>query len=131
MSFDILTFGGTRAGTFDQLIAPSLAGDLEWILDFQSDRVSLFATYAADFDYNGVVDQLDLAAWQNGYGIFQATHGQGDANRNGIVDKADFLTWQRQFGLGTNLAQQHAVPEPTSLSLLVFCAIVISAFASL
>lgn len=74
----------------------------------------------ADFDEDGDVDDADLVAWQNGYGLGGAAeHWDGDANGDGDVDGRDFLTWQRQYtGSLDSLAAIHAVPEPSGLILI-------------
>ena len=59
-----------------------------------------------------------------GVGIFSATgtatHMQGDANADFDTDGGDFLVWQRQFGSGVgSLSASNAVPEPSSILLLV------------
>ncbi len=82
----------------------------------------------ADFDEDGDVDEADLSAWQNGYGLSaNATHYQGDANGDGNVDGRDFLLWQQQFtGSLDSLAAIHAVPEPCTAMLIVIGAIAFS-----
>lgn len=48
----------------------------------------------ADLNDDEVVDGLDLAIWQNGYGGTTV----GDVNGDGYVDGRDFLLWQRAYG---------------------------------
>lgn len=74
----------------------------------------------ADFDEDGDVDEADLTAWQNGYGIdVSAEHWDGDANGDGRVDGRDFLAWQQQYtGPLEPLAAIHSVPESNTLMLL-------------
>ena len=76
---------------------------------------------AADFDEDGDVDQADLTAWQNSYGLGSAAeHWHGDADGDGDVDGRDFLTWQRQYtGSLDGLAAVNAVPEPSTVVLLL------------
>jgi hypothetical protein len=72
---------------------------------------------AADFNQDGNVDGLDLAEWQNAYGL---TVG-ADADFDGDTDGADFLIWQRQYGqssLPLVASSSATVPEPASLLLL-------------
>lgn len=72
----------------------------------------------ADFDIDGTVDDTDLATWSGAYG---STAG-GDVDLDGDTDGSDFLSWQRVFdGDGSPLAASlTAVPEPSTLSLLLF-----------
>ncbi|MEM8944972.1 MAG: DUF1559 domain-containing protein [Planctomycetota bacterium] len=49
-----------------------------------------------------------------------ANVADGDANFDGNVDELDFAIWQQQFGTGQTLAGSFAaVPEPTGLALLL------------
>lgn len=70
---------------------------------------------AADFNGDGTVDNLDLVSWNLALG---STAG-GDADGDGDTDGADFLIWQQQFGLSAGLPAVAAVPEPSSLCMLV------------
>jgi len=75
-----------------------------------------------DFNANGVVDDLDLAVWESGFGTATgATRTDGDADYDADVDGPDFLAWQRNLG-GTSLlaTQVSAVPEPSTLLLFMF-----------
>jgi hypothetical protein len=78
------------------------------------------ASPGADFNADGNVDQLDLSAWQTGYGLHvNALRRQGDADGDGDVDGRDFLLWQSHFGTHLNdISSQVAVPEPTAGTLL-------------
>jgi hypothetical protein len=76
---------------------------------------------AADFNQDGAVNPLDLAAWRMGFGATTgAAKANGDADADGDVDGHDFLVWQRNLG-ATTLAV--AIPEPAALSLLVVAAL--------
>ncbi len=83
---------------------------------FYSDWIQVANPDAGDFDEDGDVDEADLAAWQNGYGITgTAEHHQGDADGDLDVDGDDFLTWQSQFTGSLPLqAVVSAVPEPST-----------------
>ncbi len=73
-----------------------------------------------DFDEDGDVDQGDLIAWQQGYGLTTgAEHYMGDADGDGDVDGRDFLVWQRQVS-GSLVANSLSVPEPAAATLLLF-----------
>ncbi len=76
----------------------------------------------ADFQLDGDIDGDDLAIWQANFGTTDdATIATGSADNDGDSDGADFLAWQRQFGSGVpSLASSQAVPEPTSVFLLLF-----------
>jgi T5SS/PEP-CTERM-associated repeat protein len=121
--FDVFDFAGAVDGGFVALSLPDLVGPLAW------DASALFTTgvlavvpgvAAGDFDENGVVDALDLAAWQAGFGAAEsATRGDGDSDDDGDVDGADFLAWQRDLGSGTppTAPTTALVPEPATFGL--------------
>ena len=74
---------------------------------------------SGDFNNDGAVNGLDLAAWQSGFGATgtAATKAAGNADGDGDVDGRDFLIWQRSAGpLAT--AAIGSVPEPAGLALL-------------
>ena len=57
--------------------------------------VSALASSTADFNSDGAVDGLDLAQWEDDYGI----NGDSDADGDGDSDGSDLLAWQRDFGI--------------------------------
>jgi hypothetical protein len=75
-------------------------------------QLSVTFALAGDFDGNDVVNALDLANWQAGFGTSAgASHAQGDANADGDVDGDDLLIWQRQLGM-TALSSPATAPAP-------------------
>ncbi|MEM9658657.1 MAG: hypothetical protein AAF961_09880 [Planctomycetota bacterium] len=77
---------------------------------------------AADFNEDGLVDGLDLSAWESGFATLAgASKTDGDANLDGVVDGADFLQWQRQHGRGTASSgvTTTAVPEPAAVTVAI------------
>ena len=107
--------------TFDTVNLPALPGGLLWFVNYGATSVELVTTFGADFDEDGEVDDLDLAAWESGLGSDSAVHTDGDANADTFVNGFDFLAWQRQFGVGgAPLAAATSVPEPSACLLAVF-----------
>jgi hypothetical protein len=69
-----------------------------------------------DFQEDGDVDDVDLALWDNNFGLAtNALHMQGDADDDDDVDGRDFLIWQREYGTPAPAAA--AVPEPGAAAL--------------
>ena len=90
-----------------------LAGNLYLVNFFNSDIFRIDTGFAADFDNNGVVDQLDLTQWQGDFG----QNDQSDADGDGDSDGADFIAWQRQFDPNGAAPVSTAVPEPASAAI--------------
>jgi hypothetical protein len=78
--------------------------------------LSIVAPLPGDFNADGAVDDLDLAAWSTHYGQSTASPAQGDGDADGDVDGDDFLIWQRGVGVGP-AGNAQSIPEPGSLSL--------------
>lgn len=112
----------TVTGTFDDIVVAGLDPALWYEVHYDPNSVTLEAVrrYSADFDFDGDVDNDDLAKWQAGYGTGSgAAHMDGDADEDGDVDGEDFLAWQQQFGSGLGpLGAATSVPEPTTALLL-------------
>jgi hypothetical protein len=70
--------------------------------------------HPADFNEDGDVDGLDLAAWKPAF----AKNNGADADNDGDTDGADFLRWQRSVGAGSATVNASPAPEPTSAALI-------------
>ncbi|NOY42205.1 MAG: hypothetical protein GXP26_10255 [Planctomycetes bacterium] len=89
------------------------------LLSFLGD-IANQAVADADFDQDDDVDGSDFLRWQTGLGTLAgASLATGNADFDGDVDQDDFFAWQQQFGSVPNGAAA-AVPEPATLSLLLF-----------
>jgi len=86
----------------------------------------------ADFDEDGDVDGTDFLLWQRGFGITgTALPSDGDANGDSKVDAQDLAIWQSQFGFMAHTAViATAVPEPTTLALLILGGLFAAVFIS-
>ncbi len=85
--------------------------------------ISFTVVLPGDYDGNGIVDAADYSIWRASLGE-NVTIGSGaDGDRNGIIDEGDFSVWQTHFGDSAIAAAAKladvAVPEPTSLVLLL------------
>ena len=78
---------------------------------------------SADFNFDGIVDAVDLGIWQDAYGVT----GAGDTGGDGDSGGDDFLNFQRQFGSGSPLvASSTYVPEPSTMLLVSIALLLIS-----
>ncbi len=93
----------------------------EQLLSFLGD-VANQAVADADFDQDGDIDGSDFLRWQRGFGALAgASLSAGNADFDGDVDQDDLFAWQQQFGdLSNGALGTVAVPEPATLSLLLF-----------
>jgi len=81
---------------------------------------------SGDFDADGDVDGADFLTWQRGFGTPSgATAGNGDADADGDVDADDLLVWEQQLGDIASLSSSQAVPEPSSLYLVVTLSVLV------
>lgn len=128
-SFQIVDITGTQSGMFAGLADGGLVGNfggVDLFIDYDGgdgNDVVLFTAAVnlpGDFNEDGDVNEVDLAAWEANYGLADsATHMQGDANGDLVVDGADFLLWQLDFTGSTIVAASKTVPEPTSWLLML------------
>jgi hypothetical protein len=67
---------------------------------------------SGDFSGEGIVDDIDLILWRDGYGMTGQTDAfNGDGDGDGNVDGRDFLIWQRTL---TPPAAAASIPEPSA-----------------
>jgi hypothetical protein len=73
-----------------------------------------------DFNRDGMVDAADYVVWRD---TFEQTGNlAADANEDNIVDADDYVLWRANFGRSDSAATgalQAAVPEPSSLALIL------------
>ena len=109
-------------GKFRDSTAAATGLTLGCIDDTSADEVKVMATYAGDFNLDGVVDNQDKAIWfANAFS--GTTWQQGDANYDDTVDGLDRDLWLAHVGLPSVSGSLPAagitpVPEPGTMMLL-------------
>jgi hypothetical protein len=92
------------------------------------DNVRFVHYSAGDYNQNGMVDAADYTVWRDTLGSTTDLRANGDDTgaSAGVIDQADYALWKTYFGqtAGSGSADvvrsRSAVPEPTTLVLLIF-----------
>ena len=84
-------------GQFRSTTAVSTGLSLGW-KDDDASKVTVMATYAADFNLDGAVNQLDLNIWMANAGAQNPTFLMGDANYDGAINGLDLDLWNATNG---------------------------------
>ena len=132
-SFDPADPTGTAANISDQLMpnvgeallnaafGEDLVGNLyvAFVASGEVYRLKTDALTPGDFNADGYVDGVDLAAWRAGFDTASGVAlRHGDADGDGDVDGADLLRWQQNVGVdplalgAPTSGHTHAAPEP-------------------
>ncbi len=124
----VLSTYGARIGEFDTVTLPPLHG-FGWELDYASTELTLSVVSTSgvigDLNGDGRVDRADVAILAANFGRSDApVAAEGDINGDGVVSLHDVVLLQQNFTPAGSLSAA-AVPEPTSVSLLVAGAIAI------
>ena len=108
--------GQWDAGQFRSTTASASGLTLGWLDDSAAQTVTVLATYAGDFNLDGVADATDMDTLVSHLGRL-GDWSTGDANYDGRVDLLDWNLWKVNLGrpaLGLPVA---AIPEPSTLAL--------------
>ena len=133
-AFDILTADDGIDGTFDFTTLPALAGGLYFNLAYNPTAVTLaVAGILGDYNKSGTVDAGDYVLWRKSLTLTGPALA-ADGNNNGAIDAADFAIWRANYGASptagsgaTAPSGSSAIPEPTTLTLLLVPTIVFAA----
>jgi hypothetical protein len=79
--------------------------------------VSIAVGLVADFDHNGVVDQLDYDTWRTNFGATGQVDGDGSGN--GTVDAADFVLWRKNKPPAAGAAASSPIVESAPVAAVV------------
>lgn len=119
---------GSVIGTFktEDFSQAPLSPGLQWDVEYSTNSVLLKVIAAAgvpgDYNSNGVVDAADYVVWRDHLGTAFALPNEVAGTTPGQVTQEDFAAWRARFGnisgSGNSLTSA-AVPEPTSLALLL------------
>lgn len=119
MASDNATPTSSTFGAVGFLIGGPLNVDQAIFSDVNVSIVPAGGGQDADFDEDADVDGADFLIWQRGFGMANATNADGNADGDSDVDADDLAIWSAKFGLPAQVAAGAAIPEPTSLSLIV------------
>jgi pectate lyase len=125
-TFDILVAGSL----VDSGIALAAGGDNDLFrleTDTETGVVTLWAHLGVSGDYNddGLVDAADYTVWRDALAAGGTDLPNDDTP--GDVDESDYDIWKANFGMtsGSGAASNAAVPEPTSLTILLIGGVLI------
>lgn len=132
--FDVLDFD-TAAGSFDNLVLPTLAAGLGWDasnLMLTGELAVVAAGLAGDFNDDGVVNLADYTVWRNNLGADEDVLPSGSGDGSGTVDAGDYTAWKLNFGMSNSASLSSnlpaAVPEPSSWILFGILGIALTAY---
>jgi autotransporter-associated beta strand protein len=101
-------------------------------VDNGTNQVTVMATYAGDFNLDGVVNLADLDVWKSYVGS-GTTWQTGDANHDGRVNLGDLDLWTANCGCAVSTAVGDAgsvaIPEPGTLAILAMSLLGLAACA--
>jgi autotransporter-associated beta strand protein len=107
--FTLVTFGGTRTGTFENLVVNGLPTGWASRLWYEANSVELVVALEGDANLDRNTNALDYVRVSNNYGT-GSKWAEGDVNGDGAVNALDYVVISNNYG--TN------APEPATLALL-------------
>lgn len=133
-SSDIFTIAtaATLSGSFDNVVegerVDTAGGEGSFLVTYNSSsnmvELSSFLASSAllegDFNNDGIVDAADYSVWRDSLGLTgQTPYSGADADGDGQITQADYNLWVANYGATSLQSSSVAVPEPTSLLLLL------------
>jgi T5SS/PEP-CTERM-associated repeat protein len=117
LSLDATQFVGQNSDGNFELFAANNGSEL-W-LKFTA------APIVGDYNGDGSVDAADYVVWRDSLGATVTAFNGADGSGNGLVDQEDYDLWKSSFGtvLAAGAGSGAAVPEPTTLVMLMFAAV--------
>ena len=100
---------------------PDLEPGLEWFVNPGGITLSLNVQIALPGDYNqdGTVDAADYTVWRDSLGQQVVRGSFADGDGDGVIGQGDYDVWRTNFGAMAASSAAFAVPEPSSLALLM------------
>ena len=126
-TYKLIDYVGSHSGAFANLVLGTQPAGFTFALvdNLAGTSIDLSVTGAGpvgvsgDYNNNGVVDAADYVVWKNA----GATDTLANDTTPGTVSSADYDVWRANFGKtpgsGSSLGGSTAVPEPTSMLLVV------------
>ena len=115
-SWQIASYTGTLTGTFENITSG-------YTVNYGTGANSVITLnfgVPGDYNGNGTVDAADYVLWRKGGPLLN------EVDTPGTVNAADYTAWRARFGnaagSGAGVGVNAAVPEPTTLVLLMFAA---------
>jgi fibronectin-binding autotransporter adhesin len=131
-TYTLIDYAGALVGSADSLVFGSVPAGFGFDLVDTGMLINLLVTAAptnnADFNDDGVIDAADYVVWRKFNGATgTGTQTTGDANGDTNVNATDYGIWRETFGeaggsggVGLDSGASGAVPEPGTLSFVVF-----------
>jgi hypothetical protein len=116
-SFDIISFDGSRTGTFGTVTLPILTSGISMALVYDTNAVSLAAGLDGDLNLDGFVGITDLNIVLSNWNLNVAENVwlAGDPSSDGFVGIDDLNIVLGNWNAGTPPAASITVPEPAGI----------------
>lgn len=117
-SFDLFDANNVN-GQFNSVTLPTLDTGLSWNTSDLHANGTIAVVIEGDFNADGMVDAADFTIWRDNSGLSVVPFSSGDSNGDGLVDAVDYAAWSSNYGNSSSQSSAAAVPEPTTLVMLL------------